>query len=95
MFVCRMALGFFQSFFAPCAVALIVDYFPVYKRTGALAIYSMGISVAAALSSLTTIIIESLGWRSVWEIIGILFMIVGGLIVLSVKEPARSQYTFA
>jgi MFS family permease len=85
-----MGLGFFQSFFAPCAVALIVDYFPVYKRTGALAIYSMGISVAAALSSLTTIMIESLGWRSVWEIIGILFMIIGGLIVLSVKEPARS-----
>jgi MFS family permease len=76
-------------------VSLIVDYFPVYKRTGALAIYSMGISVAAALSSITTIMIGSLGWRNVWEMIGILFMIIGGLIVLSVREPVRSQYTFA
>ena len=76
-------------------MSLIVDYFPVYKRTGALAIYSMGISVAAALSSITTIMIGSLGWRSVWEMIGILFMIIGGLIVLSVREPVRSQYTFA
>ena len=54
---CRLGLGFFQGFFAPCCVGLIVDYFPAAKRTTALGIYSMGSALGAALNSLTTILI--------------------------------------
>lgn len=47
---CRLILGAFEAFTAPCAYSLITDFFPAERRTYANSIYALGISVGAAIS---------------------------------------------
>jgi sugar phosphate permease len=50
-------LGFFQGFYSPCAVSLIVDYFPSFSRGTAMSILACGPPLGSAINSLTTIAI--------------------------------------
>ena len=92
LFVFRFGLGLFESAFNPCAYSMIADYFhPTYRGT-ANAILNEGIYLGGALASLTTILIQKLGWRGTYSLIGI---IGGGFAVatfLLTKEPKRGKF---
>lgn len=87
-----MLLGVFESFCAPASYSLIADYFPPEIRTTANAYFAGCIFVGAALSSLSTSMIASLGWREAYMIVGIYGLCAGLLIIVFVTEPKRGQF---
>lgn len=70
----------------------MADYFhPSYRGT-ATSIYSFGIYIGGALSSLTLVIIGGVGWRLTFLIIGIIGAGAGVLCLFFVKEPIRNNF---
>jgi len=88
----RMLLGVFEACCGPPAYSLISDYFPPESRTMANSVYALGIYVGAALSSLTIIMIEHLGWRWTYASIGLLGIIFGTFGILFMREPPRGRF---
>jgi MFS family permease len=85
----RIMLGVFQAACSPPAYSLIADYFSPDWRTTANAIYSLGIYIGGGLSSLSLIMITSIGWR--WCFIVVACCGIGSAVVLVifVREPKR------
>lgn len=71
---------------------MIADYFRPEKRATANSIYTLGIYIGGALSSLTIVIITGVGWRWAFAIIGYLGMFAGILCLVFVKEPERGAF---
>lgn len=83
----RLFLGVFESICSPVAYSIIADYFAPETRTTANAVYSLGIYIGGGLSSLSLILITSVGWRWSFIIVGIIGVAVGTLSLIVVKEP--------
>jgi len=83
----RIGLGIFEAGTGPPAYSLIADYFPVEKRTTANSVYSLGIYIGQALSSLTTLLINNLGWQWAFIIIGIIGVCFGVIGAILIREP--------
>jgi MFS family permease len=90
--LCRVLLGVFESFCAPSAYSLISDLFPPEIRTTANSYFVGCISVGAALSSVSTIMIGSLGWRQTYGIVGAYGVCAGFLVLVFIKEPMRGCF---
>ena len=88
----RICLGIFESAGNPAAYSLIADYFHPDFRGTANSIYTLGIYIGGALSSLTIVIITGIGWRWAFAIIGYIGMFAGLLCLLFVKEPQRGKF---
>lgn len=85
-------IGIFESVFNPCAYGIISDYFHPSSRTTANSIYNLGVYLGGALSSITIILITSLGWRHTYEIIGIGGLGIGIVTLIFVLEPKRGKF---
>jgi MFS family permease len=70
----------------------MADYFHPSKRAFAASIYSFGIYIGGALSSLTVVMIDGVGWRWSFGIIGIIGVAAGVLGLLFIKEPPRNFF---
>lgn len=87
-------MGLTQGLYVPIAASLIIDYFPLSKRTSAFAVISIGQSIGIALVSVSTNLITMSGWRrTFWEVGGV-FAGLGILILISVREPIRGYFTY-
>jgi sugar phosphate permease len=82
-------MGVFQSVGNPASLTLLADYFPQSKRSTVNSIWNSGIYVGSAVSSLGIIGIQSIGWRSTFNLMGISGLIIGMLTLLVVREPKR------
>lgn len=87
-----MLLGVFESVCAPASYSLIADYFPPEIRTTANAYFAGCIFVGGALSSVSTIMVASIGWRETYLIVGIYGIVAGILVITFVQEPVRGRY---
>mmetsp|Transcript_20859 Transcript_20859/g.14982 ORF Transcript_20859/g.14982 Transcript_20859/m.14982 type:complete len:248 (-) Transcript_20859:1209-1952(-) len=88
----RMGLGIFQAFCGPAAYSLITDYFPPEKRTTANAVYSLGIYIGFALTNFSILLLDAVGWRRTYAIIGIVGMLSGFVSFFVIKEPPRGRF---
>jgi len=88
----RVLLGLFEACIGPPAYSLITDYFPPEKRTLANSVYSFGIYIGAALSNITILIIESVGWRATYFGVGCFGIFVGLLGLIVIKDPERGRF---
>ncbi len=70
IYLCRFLVGVFQAACNPPAYGIIADYFHPKVRTRATSIYSLGIYLGGALSSITGLMITGTGWRTSFLIIG-------------------------
>jgi sugar phosphate permease len=84
-----MFLGIFESACSPPAYSLIADYFPAQYRTTANAVYAFGIYIGGGLSSLSLIIITSVGWRWAFIIVAVIGILSGVIMFIVVREPKR------
>lgn len=91
-FLFRFLLGVFEAAFAPCAYGIISDYFHPQYRTTANSLYNGAIYLGGALSSLATIMIESLGWRGTYMLIGGVGIGAGVLGLIVILEPKRGRF---
>jgi MFS family permease len=88
----RIGLGIFEAGTGPPSYSLIADFYPPEKRTTANSVYSLGIYIGQALSSLTTLLIDAFGWKNAFIFIAgisICFAIIGFLVI---KEPKRGRF---
>ena len=92
IFISRLGLGVFQSACGAPAFSLIADYFPPEKRTFANSIYSLGIYIGQSLSSLTILLIDGIGWRGSFIVIGCTGFVFGILGLVFIREPKRGRF---
>jgi len=78
----------------PSIIGLIIDYFPVYRSTTAVAILSVGSQAGIAMNFSMFAIIAALGWRFSFEAVGIFFIAVGFAILFLVKDPQRGGFSY-
>jgi len=88
----RILLGFFESFIGPPSFSIIADTFPPEKRTAANAVYNFGVYFGASLSNLTLLIIEAVGWRLAFAIVGSIGFLIGLQAMLVIREPGRNVF---
>jgi len=88
----RAAVGVAEAGCSPPAHSLISDYFEPSRRSSALSVYSVGISlgyVAAAVGG--GYVAQHLGWRAACAMVGLPGIVVAVLIKAIVREPPRGQ----
>ncbi len=86
----RIGVGIGEAGCSPPAHSLIADYFGPRERSTALAIYSLGIPVGAALGNLIGGYVNvSLGWREAFYVVGLPGILFAIIVTIFLKEPAR------
>ncbi len=86
----RVGVGIGEAGGSPPSHSLISDYFPKEKRSTALSIYSLGIPFGQMFAFLAGgWVLENLGWRNAFFIVGIPGILLAIVLKLTVKEPVR------
>lgn len=86
----RVGVGIGEAGGSPPAHSLISDYFPKEKRASALAIYSLGIPFGQMFAFLAGgWVLQNLGWRNAFFVVGIPGLLLAIALKLLVKEPLR------
>lgn len=92
IYLCRFLVGVFQAACNPPAYGIMSDYFHPKIRTRATSIYSLGIYIGGALSSITGLMIGGVGWRTSFLIIGCIGVGAGVVGLIVIKEPKRGFF---
>ncbi len=88
----RVGVGIGEAGCTPPANSLIADYFVPEKRSSALGYYAMGVTLGTMLAALIGgPATDAFGWRAAFLILGLPGVIVGLLLVVTVKEPPRGH----
>lgn len=85
----RFILGATQAACEPASFSLLADYFPSNKVSTATSILTAGPYLGSGLSSLSVIMIASMGWRACFNFMGAIGVVFGALGLLFMKEPKR------
>ncbi len=101
---CGMALSFWQFLIGrigagvgeagatPPSTALVSDCFPAERRAMALSVFALGAPVGAWLASdVAGAAAQSYGWRGAFFALGVPGVLLGLLLLLTVREPKRGQ----
>ncbi|XP_041370209.1 MFS-type efflux pump MSMEG_3705-like isoform X2 [Gigantopelta aegis] len=95
--ILRFGLGMGEAGCTPFAASIITDYFSASLRGAAMGVYNWGIyfgySMSYAVGNFITLAnINDQGWRWAFFISGIPGLVVGIVILLTMKEPERTRY---
>lgn len=88
----RIGVGIGEAGCSPAAHSLIADYVPENRRSGALAVYSIGVPIGSLLGlTLGGVLAHALGWR--WAIIavGIPGIILSMILMLVLRDPRHAK----
>ncbi|MDE2447701.1 MAG: MFS transporter, partial [Gammaproteobacteria bacterium] len=90
LLLARIGVGVGEAGGTPGANSLLSDYFPAARRPMALQVFSLGAPIGAWLGSqVAGAIAYRLGWRTMFLALGIPGILVGALVLLTIREPAR------
>lgn len=90
LFLARVGVGIGEAGGVAPAYSLIADYFPPERRARALSIYSFGIPIGSALGIvLGGILLDVIGWRSAFVIVGLMGVVLAPIFLLTIREPLR------
>ncbi|NWG93216.1 MAG: MFS transporter, partial [Parvularculaceae bacterium] len=86
----RVGVGIGEAGGSPPSHSIISDYFPKEKRATALSLFSLGIPFGQMLAFLAGgWVLENLGWRNAFLVVGLPGILLAILLKLTVKEPIR------
>lgn len=86
----RIGVGIGEAGGTPAANSIISDYFPAARRPMALTIFSLGAPIGAWVGyNIAGAIADRFGWREVFLVLGVPGVIVGIVVLLTVREPKR------
>lgn len=86
----RVGVGIGEAGGSPPSHSIISDYFPKEKRATALALFSLGIPFGQMLAFLAGgWVVQYLGWREAFFIVGVPGLVLAIILKLTVKEPIR------
>ena len=92
MVVMRFLHGMISSAVNPLAFSIMSDYFPPEKRSTANSIISSGNFIGIALSSMTILLIKSIGWRKSYVATAMLGFVGAVAGIFLVKNPVRGRF---
>lgn len=96
LFLARMGVGIGEAGGVAPSYALISDCFPPERRARALAIFSFGIPIGAALGIFFGgWIASNLDWRSAFVIVGLAGIVLVPFVKWGIREPVRGGYDSA
>jgi predicted MFS family arabinose efflux permease len=91
LFAARLGVGVGEAGGVAPSYALIADYFPAKERSRALAVYSLGIPLGAALGVMFGgYIAARVDWRTAFVAVGLAGVVIAPLFRLLVREPVRA-----
>lgn len=86
----RLGVGIGEAGSTPTSHSLIADQFPPQRRATALAIYALGPPIGVIAGALGGgWIVQHLGWRPVFFVVGLPGLVLGCLTFLTLREPKR------
>jgi predicted MFS family arabinose efflux permease len=86
----RMGVGIGEATTTPAAHSLLADYFPPERRATAIAVYTLGGHVGLALGFAGGgLLNDTLGWRMTLVAVGLPGLLIAGLVMATLREPAR------
>jgi MFS family permease len=92
LLVYRVGVGIGEAGGSPPAHSLISDYFPPERRATALGIFSLGVPIGILIGFLAGgWLDQTLGWRMAFVIVGLPGLLLGLLVVFTLKEPPRGH----
>ena len=74
-----------------CAFSMISDYFSPKYRARASSIYTLGIYLGVAMSSMTIILVNNIGWRNSYRLVAGISLLVT-IAVFFMYEPKRGGF---
>jgi predicted MFS family arabinose efflux permease len=91
----RVGVGVAEAGCSPPAHSLISDYFEPSRRTSALSIYSVGISLGYLLAAVAGgYVAQHWGWRAACAMVGLPGVAIAILIKVLIREPMRGASDF-
>lgn len=86
----RIGVGVGEAGGTPGANSMLSDFFPASRRAMALSVFSLGAPIGAWLGSqVAGAIAYRFGWRAMFLALGIPGVLVGLLVLFSIREPRR------
>ncbi|HEY6517051.1 MAG TPA: MFS transporter [Steroidobacteraceae bacterium] len=86
----RIGVGVGEAGGTPGANSMLSDFFPASRRPMALSVFSLGAPIGAWLGSqVAGVIAYRFGWRAMFLALGIPGVLVGLLVLSSIREPRR------
>jgi MFS family permease len=88
----RIGAGVGEAGATPPSTALVSDCFPAERRAMALSVFALGAPVGAWLASdVAGAAAQSYGWRGAFLALGVPGVLLGLLLLLTIREPKRGQ----
>ena len=86
----RMAVAATEAPSTPAALSLIADLYPPQRRAFAISLFTAAPTFAAIIAlSLGAWLVEGYGWRTSFMLVGVPALLVGTLLAIFGREPAR------
>lgn len=88
----RIGVGTGEAGGTPTSNALLADYFPAARRPMAFTIFALGAPIGAWLGAdVAGAVANVYGWRAAFLALGVPGVLVGLLVLLTIREPARGR----
>jgi hypothetical protein len=88
----RILQGSLNSATKPLTFSLVSDYIPADRRSTANSVLSSGVYIGIALSSLSILTIQKVGWRFTFSGLGVLGTLLGVFSLFFIREPRRGKF---
>jgi MFS family permease len=86
----RVGVGVGEAGGTPGANSMLSDYFPAARRPMALQVFSLGAPIGAWLGSqVAGALAYRFGWRTMFLALGVPGILIGALVLLTIREPTR------
>lgn len=88
----RVGVGVGEAGYSPPAHSMIADYFPPEKRSTAMGVFTLGISLGVMIAYLGGgWIVQNIGWRQAFLIVGVPGLLLALVFRFTVREPPRGH----
>jgi predicted MFS family arabinose efflux permease len=89
----RIGVGVGESGATPASTSLVCDYFRPLERPMAMTVFTLGAPLGAWLGSdLAGRVADAHGWRSAFLVLGVPGVLLGLLVLTTVREPRRAAH---
>lgn len=92
LFLARMGVGVGEAGAYPPSTSILADYFPARLRGRACAVLASAIPVGVCVGFLVGgLVAQRWGWRATFSLVGLPGVLLGALVLLTLREPVRSN----
>jgi len=88
--IARIGVGVGEAGSSPPSHSMIADMYPPEERSGALAIYALGVYLGTMIAfAVGAFVVSQYGWRAAFLLVGLPGLVIALLVRFTLKEPPR------